>query len=71
MQMKFVVTVGTNKKNPSVLDVSITKPQGVAKKWGKLALLTHIGILKGLQEAYKLADGEVRVENVKKDNASI
>ncbi len=69
MQMKFLVTVSTNKTNPNALDVSISRPQHVAKKWGSLALLTHVGIMKGLQEAYKLADGETRMENVKEDNA--
>lgn len=69
MQMKFLVTISTNKENPNALDVSVSRPQHVSKKWGSLALLTHLGILKGLQEAYKLADGEVKVENVKKDKA--
>ena len=68
MQMKFVVTVSTNKKNANALDVSIQRPAKVAKKWGALALLTHCGIMKGLQEAYKIANGELRVENVKEDN---
>jgi len=69
MQMKFVVTISTNKNDNNALDVSVQRPANVAKKWGALALLTHCGILKGLQEAYKLANGEVRMENVKKDNA--
>ena len=66
--MKFLVTVSTSKENPNALDVSVSRPQHIAKKWGGLALLTHVGILKGLQEAYKVADGEVKVENVKKDS---
>lgn len=57
MKMKFIVEVGTNKTDPNKLDISIKRQGTIAKKWGSLALLTHMGITKGLQEAYKVADG--------------
>lgn len=60
MNMKFVVNISTNKEDGKKLDIAIERPKRVAKKWGALALLTHAGILKGLQEAYKLANGELR-----------
>lgn len=59
MKMKFIVEVGTNKTDPNKLDISIKRQGTIAKKWGSLALLTHMGITKGLQEAYKIADGEL------------
>lgn len=68
MNMKFIVEVSTNKQDPQKLDISIKRPGKVAKKWGSLALLTHMGIAKGLQEAYKIADGELADDE--KDNNS-
>lgn len=68
MKMKFIVEVSTNKTDPQKLDVSIKRPSIVAKKWGSLALLTHMGIAKGLQEAYKVADGEIA--NAEESNGS-
>lgn len=59
MKLKFVVEVSTNKTDPDKLDVSIKKPEKVAKKWGGLALLVHMSIFKGLQDAFKVMNGEL------------
>ena len=49
----------TKKSDGGPLDVEIRKPTKVAQKWGGLILLTHLGILKGLKDAYKIADGQM------------
>ena len=59
MKLKFEVVISISKNEGDKLDVEIHRPAKVAKKWGSLVLLTHMGILKGLQDAYKIADGQV------------
>ena len=59
MKLKFEVIITTNKSDGGKLDVEIRKPTTVPQKWGGLILLTHMGILKGLQDAYKIADGQM------------
>lgn len=63
MNMKFIVEISSNKEDPQKLDIEIHRPAKISKKWGGLALLTHMGILKGLQEAYKVANGQLQDEN--------
>ena len=59
MKLKFEVIITTNKSDGGKLDIEIRKPERVAKKWGGLVLLTHLGILKGLKDAYKIANGQM------------
>ena len=59
MKLKFEVIISTRKSDGGTLDIEIRKPAKVAKKWGGLILLTHLGILKGLKDAYKIADGQM------------
>lgn len=59
MKLKFEVIIATNKSDGEKLDVEIRKPDKVAQKWGGLVLLTHLGILKGLKDAYKVANGQM------------
>lgn len=59
MRMKFEVIISSSKNEGDKLDIEIHRPKRVAKKWGSLALLTHMGIMKGLQDAYKIADGQM------------
>lgn len=59
MKLKFEVIVSSSKNEGDKLDVEIHRPKRVSKKWGSVALLTHMGILKGLQDAYKIADGQM------------
>ena len=59
MRMKFEVIISSSKNEGNKIDIEIHRPKRVAKKWGGLALLTHMGILKGLQDAYKVANGQV------------
>lgn len=59
MRLKFEVIVSSTKDNGDKLDIEVRKPTRVAKKWGSLALLTHMGIMKGLQDAYKIVNGQV------------
>ncbi len=58
MKMEFKVVVSTD-SDSNKLNVEIHRPNKIAKKWGSLALLTHMGIMKGLQDAYKIADGQM------------
>ena len=62
MQMKFEVIISSSKNEGNKLDIEIRRPKRVSKKWGSLALLTHMGIMKGLQDAYKVADGQMADE---------
>ena len=62
MKMKFDVIISSSKNEGNKLDIEIRRPKRVAKKWGSLALLTHMGIMKGLQDAYKIADGQMADE---------
>lgn len=59
MKLKFEVIISTNKCDGGKLDIEIRKPIKVAQKWGGLVLLTHLGILKGLKDAYKIVDGQM------------
>lgn len=60
MNIKFEVVVSSSKNAGDKLDVSIRRvTKRVPKKWGNLALLTHMGITKGLQDAYKVANGQM------------
>ena len=59
MKLKFEVIITTNKSDGGKLDIEIRRPTKVAQKWGALVLLTHMGILKGLQDAYKVVDGQM------------
>ena len=59
MRLKFEVIVSSTKDNGDKLDIEVRKPARVAKKWGSLALLTHMGIMKGLQDAYKIVNGQM------------
>ena len=59
MKLKFEVIISTRKSDGGTLDVEIRKPAKVPKKWGGLILLTHLGIMKGLKDAYKIADGQM------------
>ena len=59
MKLKFEVIVTTDRSDGGTLDVEVRKPARVAQKWGGLVLLTHLGILKGLKDAYKIADGQM------------
>ena len=59
MKLKFEVIVSSSKNEGDKLDIEIRRPKRVPKKWGSLALLTHMGILKGLQNAYKVVDGQM------------
>ena len=59
MKLKFEVIITTNKSDGGKLDIEIRKPDKVAQKWGGLVLLTHLGILKGLKDAYKIANGQM------------
>ena len=59
MKMKFIVEISTNKEDPQKLDIKVTRPMHVAKKWGGLVLLTYMGIYQGLKNSYKTIDGEV------------
>ena len=58
MKMEFKVIVSTDSDGKK-LNIEIHRPNKIAKKWGSLALLTHMGIMKGLQDAYKIADGQM------------
>lgn len=62
MRMKFEVIISSSKNEGDKLDIEIHRPKRVAKKWGSLALLTHMGIMKGLQDAYKIANGQMADE---------
>lgn len=68
MKLKFVVEVSSNKQDPDKLDVEIKRPTRVSKKWGSLALLIHMGIFKGLQDSFKVMNGELA--DGKKSNGS-
>ena len=59
MKLKFEVIISTNKSDGGMLDVEVHRPTKVAQKWGGLVLLTHLGIMKGLKDAYKIADGQM------------
>ena len=59
MKLKFEVLITSSKNEGDKIDIEIRRPKRVAKKWGGLALLTHMGITKGLQDAYKVANGQM------------